>query len=113
MVEGDNLANMPLKKLLLATFALFASGVFILSSAQDESTIDATAQRQRPPRGRGPFPGSASPGYSAVLPIRLQLLIPSGEMRSDRKTFVDFVITNIGAEPIKLPCSFTLFNSEP
>ena len=73
--------------------------------AQDQSTIDATKQPSPPARGRGPFPGSATPGHSAGLPIRLELSIPTGELRPDGTTLVDFVITNVGTEPITLPSS--------
>jgi len=100
-------------KLSLATLTLLCSGVFLIGSAQDQQTIDAAAQQQRPPRGRGPFPGSASPGHSAGLPIRLELLMPSQKLRPDETTIVDFIITNIGTEPIKLPSSVLIFSSEP
>jgi hypothetical protein len=93
--------------------ALLCSGTFLVGSAQDHQTIDATAQRQRPPRGRGPFPGSPLPGHSAGLPIRLELRIPTGELRPQGTILVDFMITNIGTEPIKLPSSVALFSSEP
>lgn len=96
----------------LAVFALLCSGAFHVGSAQDQQTIDATGQAEkRPPRGRGPFPGSANPGHSAGLPIRLELRIPTRELRTDGTTPVDFIITNIGTEPIKLPSSVALFNS--
>jgi hypothetical protein len=68
-------------------------------------TIDATKQPSPPARGRGPFPGSATPGHSAGLPIRLELLIPTGELRADGTILVDFMITNVGTEPITLPSS--------
>jgi hypothetical protein len=100
-------------KLSLAILILLCSGAFLIGSAQDQQTIDAAAQQQRPPRGRGPFPGSPTPGNSAGLPIRLELLMPTRELRPDETTIVDFIITNIGTEPIKLPSSVLLFNSEP
>ena len=65
----------------------------------------------RPPSERGPFPGSANPGHSAGLPIQLKLQIPISELRHDGTTFVDFIITNIGTEPLKLPSSAAIFNS--
>ena len=92
---------------------LLCSGVFLIGSAQDLQTIDAAAQQRRPPRARGPIPGSTSPGHSADLPIRLELLMPSPKLRPGETTLVDFIITNIGNEPIKLPSSVRLFNSEP
>jgi hypothetical protein len=100
-------------KRFLAIAALLFSGAFCVGFAEDQQTIDTTAQEMRPPRGRGPFPGSASSGHSAGLPIRLELLIPTGELQPDGTTRVDFIITNIGTEPIKLPSSVALFNFEP
>jgi hypothetical protein len=101
-------------KLFAALAALLCTGVFLVGSAQDnpdQLTIDVTKQQSRPPRGRGPFPGSPSPGHTARLPIRLELLMPTREMRPDGTAGVDFVITNISAKPIKLPSSVVLFNS--
>jgi hypothetical protein len=92
-------------KLLVALVALLCSGVILVGSAQDELTIDATKQPSPPARGRGPFPGSTAPGHSAGLPIRLDLLIPTGELRPDGTVLVDFMITNVGTEPITLPSS--------
>jgi hypothetical protein len=100
-------------KLFWAIVALLFSGASRVSFAQHQQTIDTTAQEMRPPRGRGPFPGSARSGHSAHLPIRLELLIPTSELRADGTTLVDFIITNIGTDPIKLPSSVALFNSEP
>ena len=77
--------------------------------AQDVLTLDATNQITRPPRGRGPFPGSAVPGHSDGFPIRLDL----GFLRSDIPQYdsalLDYTITNIGVEPVKLPCSVVVF----
>lgn len=92
-------------KLLAALVALFSLGVVLVGSAQDQLTIDATKQPSPPARGRGPFPGSVTPGHSAGLPIQLELLIPTGELRPDGTTLVDFMITNVGTEPITLPSS--------
>jgi hypothetical protein len=72
---------------------------------QDPLTIDASTQLSAPARGRGPFPGSASPGHSVNLPVRLALSIPSTELRTDQSLLVDFVITNVGPEAIRLPSS--------
>jgi hypothetical protein len=75
--------------------------------AMYELTIDATNQPGSPVRGRGPFPGSALPGHSAGLPVRLDLVAPNGT------TLVDFIITNIGTQPIGLPISLDGNNSSP
>jgi hypothetical protein len=96
-----------------AIFTLFYSGAFLFGDALDQLTIDATAQVSRPPPSRGPFPGSASPGHSTGLPIRLELRIPTGQLRPNGSTLIDFVITNIGSETIKLPSSVAMFNFEP
>jgi hypothetical protein len=101
-------------KIFLVLAALLCAGVLLAGSAQgnpDQLTIDATKQQSRPPRGRGPFPGSTSPGHTAGLPIRLQLLMPTHELRPDGTTAIDFVVTNISTEPIKLPSSVVLFNA--
>jgi hypothetical protein len=92
-------------KLLVVLVALLCRGVVLVGSAQDQLTIDATKQPSPPARGRGPFPGSTTPGHSAGLPIRLELLIPTGELRPDGTVLVDFMITNVGAEPMTLPSS--------
>jgi hypothetical protein len=94
--------------LLLAILVILCSDSFLVGSAQDTQTIDATRQVQRPPRGRGPFPGSASPGHSAGLPIRLELVLSTSTLRSNGPTPIDFIITNIGTEPFKLPCSIKI-----
>src|SRR5260221_48569 len=92
--------------LFLIPLALSCLGMGLVVVAQnDPLIIDATAQSSPPPRGRGPSPGSASPGHSAGLPIRLDLLIPTTELRPDGTVLVDFVITNVGTEPISLPSS--------
>jgi len=101
-------------KIFLLLAALICAGVVLARSAQDnpdQMTIDATRQQSRPPRGRGPFPGSPSPGHTAGLPIRLQLLMLTHELRPDGTTAVDFVVTNISTKPIKLPSSVVLLNS--
>jgi hypothetical protein len=87
-------------KLLAALIALSCVG-----SAQDHLTIDATRQPAPPSRGRGPFPSSANPGHSAGLPIQLEIEIPTGKLRPDGTTLVDFMLTNVGTEPITLPAS--------
>jgi hypothetical protein len=92
-------------KLLVALTALSCPGVVLIGSAQDQLTIDATKQVSSPPMGRGPFPGSPTPGHSPGLPIRLVLQIPTGDLRADEMTLVDFLITNVGTKPITLPVS--------
>ena len=36
---------------------------------------------------------------------------PTGELRTDGTTIIDFIITNIGTDPIKLPSSVALFDA--
>src|SRR5713101_5487113 len=106
--------SMNRSKLLVALVALLCPGVILVGSAQDELTIDATKQPSPPARGRGPFPGSTAPGHSAGLPIRLELLIPTGELRPDGTVLVDFMITNIETEPIMLPLLLTrIWSGQP
>jgi hypothetical protein len=78
---------------------------FVVAAQDDPLIVDATAQPSPPPRGRGPSPGSASPGHSAGLPIRLDLLTPTTALRSDGTLRVDFEITNVGTKPVSLPSS--------
>jgi hypothetical protein len=92
-------------KLLMALVALSNLSVIPVGAAQDQLTIDATQQTGTPLRGRGPFPGSAIPGHSSGLPIHLALQMPSRELQPDGATLVDFLVTNAGTEPLKLPVS--------
>ncbi len=92
-------------KLLLPLAVLLSPGLILVGLAQDQPLIDASKQPAPPARGRGPFPGSLSPGHSARLPIRLELRISNGPLRPDGTTLVDFVITNVGTEPIAIPSS--------
>ena len=93
-------------KLLAGPMALlFASVSLLPGQLHDQFMVDATRQLAPPARGRGPFPGSATPGHSADLPIRLDLLIPTGELKPDGTVLIDFRITNIGSELITLPVS--------
>jgi len=94
-------------KLLVAFVALhcLCLGVVVTVSPQAQLTIDATKQPSPPLRANGPYAGSASPGHSAALPIRLELLVPTGELRTDGTVLVDFIITNVGADPIMMPSS--------
>lgn len=79
-----------------------------------QKVLDVTAGQTRPPRERGPFPVSERPGHSLGLPIKVQLLLPATEvLRPDGTEGVDFTITNIGTDPIKLPSSVLLANSGP
>jgi len=91
--------------LAAALVALSWSGAILVGSPPGQLSLDATKQPSPPARGRGPFPGSAHPGHSAGLPVRLELEIPTGELRPDGTTLVDFLITNVGTEPITLPAS--------
>ena len=92
-------------KRLVPLVVLLSTGVILVALAQDQLTIDASKQPSPPARGRGPSPGSITPGHSASLPIRLELRIPGGPPEPDGTTFVDFVITNIGDKTIALPSS--------
>jgi hypothetical protein len=92
-------------KLLLPLVVLLSPGLILVGLAQDRLTVDASKQPSPPARGRGPSPGSISPGHSARLPIRLELRIPNGPLQPDGTTLVDFVITNVGTETIALPSS--------
>jgi hypothetical protein len=73
--------------------------------SQDLLIIDASTQLSAPARGRGPFPGSNSPGHCINLPVRLALSFPSTELHPDQTLLVDFVITNVGTEAVRLPSS--------
>ena len=60
-------------KSLLPLAVLLSPGLVLVGLAQGQLTIDASKQPSPPARGRGPFPGSSSPGHSAHLPIRLEV----------------------------------------
>jgi hypothetical protein len=92
-------------KLLMTCFGLFCSVMILPGESRYELTMDATSQTSPPPRGRGPFPGSVVPGHSVGIPVRLDLMSATGKLEPNGTTLIDFVITNIGAEPIKLPFS--------
>ena len=92
-------------KLLATCFAFFCSVLILAGESPYELSIDATGQPCPPSRGRGPFPGSALPGHSMGFPVRLDLVITRGKLDSNGTSLIDFIITNIGAEPIKLPIS--------
>jgi hypothetical protein len=82
-------------KLLVLLVVLLSPGVILVGLAQEQLTIDASKRPSPPPRGRGPSPGSVTPGHSTGLPIRLELWIPSAPLQPDGTTLVDFVITNV------------------
>ena len=90
---------------IVARFPLLFLSIVLVDAAQNQFTIDATRQPAPPARARGPFPGSPTPGHSPNLAIRLDLLFGTGDLRPDGTTPVDFVITNVGTEPIILPSS--------
>lgn len=107
----ENYMNRP--KLLAIFFGFSCLTTGILGASQGVLTVDATKQLSPPARGRGPFPGSSSPGHSDGLPIRLELVVPNGELRPDGSLLVDFVITNVGTEPISLPSSVNQNMEQP
>ncbi len=94
----------------LSMFSFLCFGLVLTVSAQGQLTMDATKQPSPPARGRGSFFGSEVPGHSPGLAVRLTFSVPTGELLTDGKmhagnTLVDFVVTNIGAEPLTLPIS--------
>jgi hypothetical protein len=94
-------------KLILMVTVLLSPEVAV-TKEQPTFTIDATKQTMRPPRGRGPFPGSATPGHSAGFPIRLEMEFPTTKVASQRSVLIDFILTNLAPDPVKLPCSAVL-----
>lgn len=92
-------------KLFVTCFGLFCSVMILAGESRYELTIDATRQPSPPSRGRGPFPGSALPGHALGFPVRLDLVVASGKLESNGTALIDFIVTNIGAEPIRLPFS--------
>jgi hypothetical protein len=56
------------------------------------------------PRSRA-LPRFRSSGHSVGFPVRLDLSVPTGKLGPNGTTLIDFIITNIGAEPIKIPSS--------
>jgi hypothetical protein len=103
-LDEEHMSRWTLLVGLIVSAFLFLN-VRLVALAQEPLTMDATKQPSPPLRGRGPFPGSTTPSHSARLPIRLELLIPTGKLRSDGTVLVDFMITNIGTDPIALPSS--------
>jgi hypothetical protein len=70
-----------------------------------QCAIDATRQPVSAARGLGPTPGSDLPGHSVGFPVRLDLMLGTGKLEADGTELIDFVLTNIGGKPIKLPVS--------
>src|SRR2546427_13217321 len=95
---------------IVALAALLFASAILTGSDQSAFTIDATKQTMRPPRHRGPFPGSATPGHSAGFPMRLDMEFPTTKVASQGSVLVDFMLTNVGSEPVKLPCSVVLLS---
>lgn len=93
---------------IVALIALLSASEFAVGSEELAITIDATKQTMRPPRGRGPFPGSPTPGHSDGFPIGLEIEFPTVKVASQGSVLVDFVLRNVGTQPIKLPCSAAL-----
>src|SRR5262245_33987534 len=85
---------------IVARLPLLFLSIVLVEAAQNQFTIDATRQPAPPARARGFFPGSPTPGHSPNLAIRLDLLFGTGDLRPDGTTLLDFVITNVGTEPI-------------
>lgn len=92
-------------KVIVACFGLYCACTTLCAESHCQFTLDATRQPVPPSRGMGPFSGSALPGHSAGFPVRLDLVVGTGKLERDGTKLIDFVITNIGDEPIKLPVS--------
>jgi hypothetical protein len=90
---------------IVACLGLYCVCATLCGESHCQFTLDATRQPVPPSRGMGPFPGSALPGHSAGFPVRLDLVVGTGKLEGDGTKMIDFVITNIGDEPIKLPVS--------
>jgi hypothetical protein len=92
-----------MKPLIVLALLMSPSLVGFARPPEYAAVIDATRQRANAPRGRGPFPGSASAGHSADFPIRLVAQYPKSELRADGTGLVDFILTNVGPTTIDLP----------
>jgi hypothetical protein len=75
------------------------------SETQIQATIDATRGIPSARRGMGPFPNSELSHKPSAFPVRLDLLIPSGQLRQDDTSLFDFVLTNVSSHSIRLPVS--------
>jgi len=92
-------------KVIVICLGLHCSIANLYGESHCQSAIDATRQPVSAPRGLGPTPRSDLPGHSAGFPVRLDLVLGTGMMEADGTKLIDFVITNIGGKPIKLPVS--------
>jgi len=71
-----------------------------------QPTIDVTSQPAGPARAHGPFPDSNCADHSPCpLPIKLELLVPTGHLSPEGTMIVDFQITNVSPAWIRLPFS--------
>ena len=69
-------------------------------------TIDVTSQPAGPARAHGPFPDSNCADHSpCLLPIKLELLVPTGQLSPEGTMLVNFQITNVSPAWIRLPSS--------
>ena len=75
------------------------------AGTQIQATIDATRGITTARRGMGPFPNRGLSHHSSSFPVRLDLLIPSGQLRQDDTSLFDFVLTNVSSHSIRLPLS--------
>jgi hypothetical protein len=91
-------------KVLMTCGVVSYSVLMVAGKSQHELIIDTTNQPSPPMTGRGPFPGSPLPGHSPGFPVRLDV-VASGKLEANGTTLIDFIITNIGTEAIKLPFS--------
>ena len=66
------------------------------------SVLDATKQPISAARGVGPTPGSQKAGHSAGFPVRLSAMVKPF-LTSAGTAPVEFEITNVGRETIRLP----------
>jgi len=92
-------------KVIVACFGFYCACTTLGGESHCQFTLDATHQPAPPSRGQGPFPRSALPGHSAGFPVRLDLVVGTGKLERDGTKLIDFVITNVGDEPLKLPVS--------
>jgi hypothetical protein len=92
-------------KVIVTCLGLHCAITTLSGESHCRSTIDATRQPVPPSVGVGPSPGSNLPGHSAGFPVRLDLVVGTGKLEGDGTKLIDFVISNIGDEPIKLPVS--------
>lgn len=86
---------------LVPTTCAFAGS----SEIQIQATIDATRGIPSARRGMGPSPNSGLAHQPSTFPVRLDLLIPSGQLRQDDTSLFDFVLTNVSPHSIRLPVS--------